>query len=63
MNLFLVMQAEKEEQALQEREGDSFLACGDCPGTLPGATGSRTPDGCLFKASATGLRLTELRDM
>lgn len=41
----------------------SFFACGDCPVTLPGGTDSRTPDGCLFEASGTGLRLTALRDM
>lgn len=39
----------------------SFLACGDCPVTLPGGTDSWTPDGCLFEASGTGLRLAEVR--
>lgn len=29
----------------------SFLACGDCPVTLPGGIDSWTPDGCLFEAS------------
>ncbi len=63
------MQAEKEEQREngKKREGDSgmpvFLACGDCPVTLPGGTDSWTPDGCLFEASGTGLRLAELRRM